>query len=172
MATLAWEIWEQLDGRAPDWFVTPVGQGTLLLGAWRGFQALVAAGLIDRPPRFFAVQAKRCAPLAKAMAAGSEEAAAFPARSTIAEGVAIVKPVRSRALLQALRENHGVTPVANEEEIVQAQTQLAQKGIYVEPTSATAAATLPQLRLHVSPGETVVVVLTGAGLKSPFKGGE
>lgn len=171
MATTAWEVWEQLGGRSPDWFVTPVGQGTLLLGAWRGFQTLLAAGLIDRLPRLVAAQAERCAPLAAAMAAACEEAESVPSQPTIAEGIAIVKPMRSRALLQALRESRGLTTIATEEQIGQAQARLAGGGIYVEPTSATAAAVLPQIEPHRSPGETIVVALTGSGLKSPPKGG-
>jgi len=169
MATTAWEIWEQLGGRAPDWFVTPVGQGTLLLGAWRGFQALLAAGLIERLPRLVAAQAERCAPLVSAMAAGWDEAEAIVPQTTIAEGIAIVKPVRSRAILQALRESHGLTPTVNEEQIVEAHTRLARMGIHVEPTSATAAAVLSALQPHVSTSETIVVALTGSGLKSPPK---
>ena len=167
MATTAWEIWEQLGGRGPDWFVTPVGQGTLLLGMWRGFQRLYAAGLIDRMPRLVAVQSERCSPLAQAMAAGREEAEAVPPQMTVAEGIAIVKPVRSRTLLKALRESKGLTPVATERDIEQAQIRLAQAGVFVEPTSAAAAAVLPEIRPRILPGETIVVALTGSGLKSP-----
>lgn len=170
MATAAWELWEQLDGRAPDWFVCPVGQGTLLLGAWRGFQALAAAGLIDRLPRLVAAQAAICAPLANAFRSGQPEAEAVPPASTIAEGIAIVQPVRSRAILQALRESHGLVLTATEDEIREAQRQLAHSGLYVEPTSATAAAVLRQLHPHVQNGETAVVALTGSGLKSPPAG--
>jgi threonine synthase len=166
MASAAWELWEHLGGRAPDWFVAPVGQGSFLLGVWRGFQALFGAGFIDRLPRLVAVQAERCAPLAVAMDAGREEAVAVPAQPTIAEGIAIVKPLRSRALLEALRESSGFTLVATEEQIGQAQGRLARMGINVEPTSATAAAVLPQLRPHITPGDTIVVALTGSGLKS------
>lgn len=169
MATVAWEIWEQLGSRAPDWFVAPVGQGTLFLGAWRGFQALRAAGLIDRLPRLVAAQAERCAPIAAAMAAGCKEAVTISPVKTVAEGIAIVKPVRSRALLEAIRESGGLTPVAAEEDIVEAQMRLARKGIYVEPTSATAVAILPEIQPQISPGETVVVVLTGSGLKTQAK---
>jgi threonine synthase len=167
MATTAWEVWEQLGGGAPDWFVAPVGQGSLLLGAWRGFQALLEAGLIDHLPRLVAAQAERCGPLAAAMDAGCDEAEAVSPQPTIAEGIAIVKPVRSRALLQALRESRGLTPVATEAQIARAQQRLAHTGIYVEPTSATAAAVLPQVQPHIASGETVVVTLTGLGLKSP-----
>jgi threonine synthase len=167
MATVAWEVWEQMDHQAPHWFVAPVGQGSLLLGAWRGFQNLEKAGLIHHMPRLVAAQAANCSPFSRAMRDGKEEAEAVPPESTVAEGIAIVKPVRSRSLLQALRESRGLTPVAADEEIVQAHTELARMGIFVEPTSATAAAVLPQIRPHMRPGETMVVALTGSGLKSP-----
>ena len=49
--TCAWEIWEQLGGKAPDWLIAPTGHGGTLLGAWRGFQHLQRAGLIDKLPR-------------------------------------------------------------------------------------------------------------------------
>ncbi|NOZ27407.1 MAG: pyridoxal-phosphate dependent enzyme [Chloroflexi bacterium] len=169
MATAAWEIWEQLGHRVPDWFVTPVGQGTLLLGVWRGFQALLTAGVSDRLPRLVAAQAERCAPLVTAMTAGRKEVEAVPAQSTVAEGIAIVQPVRGRALLAALRESDGIALVATETQISEAQERLARAGLYVEPTSATAAAVLPQIRPYVTPGEIVVVALTGSGLKSPPK---
>ncbi len=169
MATAAWEVWEQLGRQAPDWFVTPVGQGTLLLGVWRGFQSLLTARLIDHLPRLVAAQAERCAPLATAMSTGREETEAVSLQPTMAEGIAIVNPVRSRALLQALRESRGLTPVATEEQIAQAQAGLAHTGIHVEPTSAVAAAVMPQVQEHISPGETIVVALTGSGLKSPSR---
>ena len=54
--TYAFEIWEQLEGRAPDVLVVPVGNGTLVLGPYYGFQELLAAGLIKTMPRILAVQ--------------------------------------------------------------------------------------------------------------------
>ncbi|MDW8100444.1 MAG: pyridoxal-phosphate dependent enzyme [Anaerolineae bacterium] len=86
---------------------------------------------------------------------------------TIAEGSAIPKPIRSRALLQALQESCGLIFAVTEEEIAQAQTRLARADWYVESTSAVAAAALSQVQPHISPGERVVVVLTRSGLKSP-----
>jgi len=67
--TFAFELWEQLGGRAPGTVVLPAGNGTLLIGAAIGFKELVAAGLVDRVPRLVAVQAERCAPLARAVRA-------------------------------------------------------------------------------------------------------
>ena len=61
--SVAWEVWEQLGHRAPDWYVVPVGQGVHLLGVWLGFRRLRAAGFVDRLPRLAAVQPSRLAPL-------------------------------------------------------------------------------------------------------------
>ena len=41
--TLAFELWEQLGGRAPGTVVVPAGNGTLVLGLWLGFRELAAA---------------------------------------------------------------------------------------------------------------------------------
>ena len=57
--SVAWETWEQLGRRAPDWYVVPVGQGLHLLGVWLGFRRLMAAGLVRHLPRLVAVQAEQ-----------------------------------------------------------------------------------------------------------------
>ncbi len=52
-ATFAYETALQRDWAAPDAVVTPLGHGTLFLGAYRGFRALEAAGWIDEIPRLY-----------------------------------------------------------------------------------------------------------------------
>jgi len=81
--TYAFELWEQLDA-GPEALILPVGNGTLLLGAARGFRELHAAGLIDRPPAVIGVQSERCAPLARAWAAGATQPAQIEALPTVA----------------------------------------------------------------------------------------
>ncbi|GAA2568052.1 threonine synthase [Winogradskya consettensis] len=68
--TYVLELWEQSGGRLPETLVLPVGNGTLVLGAYLGCVELLSQGLIDRLPRIVAVQAARCAPLATAFADG------------------------------------------------------------------------------------------------------
>ena len=167
--TLAWEVWEQMGRRAPDWLVAPVGQGTVLLGAYRGFRVLREAGLIERTPRLVAVQSARCAPLQAAWTQGLDHVPAVPGEPTVAEGIRIVQPVRGRQLLQAIRESDGLVLTVAEEEILAAQTALAHQGLYVEPTSAVPVAALAQLRERVEAGQTIVVPLTGSGLKGVAK---
>jgi len=93
---------------------------------------------------------------------------------TIAEGTAIAKPVRTREVLAAIRRSGGAAVSVSEEEIVEAMNDLAKSGLYVEPTSASAAAALsgPLRRGVIRPEETTVVVLTGGGLKATQRIGE
>lgn len=166
MMTTAWEIWEQL-GRAPDVIVMPAGQGTNMAGMYRGFRALVGAKLIDKLPRFIAAQAEMVAPIARAFASGASEPAKVEPFKTIAEGIANTEPVHGRELLRIVRETGGAAVAASEEEIRAARLSLAQHGVFVEPTSATAIAVLEKIGTHIGDKETVVVSLTGNGLKSP-----
>jgi threonine synthase len=166
--TFAFEIWEQLGGRAPDVLVLPVGGGSLLLGAHLGFGALARAGRIRRPPRLVGVQAAACAPLARAVAAGLREPVAVEPEPTVAEGVRIGRPVRGRAVLSALALTSGTAVAVDEEAIRRAHRRLAGSGVFVEPSSAAAVAGLERLREArlVERGETVAVALTGNGLKT------
>jgi threonine synthase len=164
--SVAWEVWEQLGRRAPDWYVVPVGQGVHLLGVWLGFRRLRTAGLVDRLPRLVAVQADRLAPLCQAFDAGLEIVPAVEVtEASVAEGLAIAEPVRGRRLLQAIRDTGGTCVSVEEEAILEAQRQLAHHGFYAEPTSATAAAALPVVARLAGPDDTIVVPLTGSGLK-------
>jgi len=164
--TVAWELWEQLGRRAPDWYVVPVGQGVQLLGVWLGFRALRAAGLVPRLPRLVAVQAAALAPLCRAFEAGLEAVPAVePVQPSVAEGLSIAEPVRGKRLLQAIRETGGTCVAVGDEATLLAQRQLARRGLYVEPTSATAVAALGTVIQHAAPDETIIVPLTGSGLK-------
>ncbi|MBT8005021.1 MAG: pyridoxal-phosphate dependent enzyme, partial [Rhodospirillales bacterium] len=89
-------------------------------------------------------------------------------KPTIAEGTAIKRPIRLTEMLQALRESDGGTTTVKEAEIVDASLKLASSGLYVEPTSAHAAAAFAQLSAdgQIDPGDETVVILTGTGLKA------
>ena len=168
--TFAWELWEQLGGQAPDALVIPVGQGGLLLGAWLGFRRLLQAGLIARLPRLYAAQPELLAPIARAFNAGADEIdEIIPVGKSLAEGLAIVKPVRGRRILQALRESGGAGLSVSEADIRKAYYDLARRGLFAEPSSATAAAALPQVRQLAGENARIVVALTGSGLKSPLE---
>lgn len=167
MKTTAWEIWEQL-ARPPDVIVMPAGQGTNMVGMYRGFVALQDAGVISKLPRFIAAQSAMVAPIALAYERGESEPARVEPYKTIAEGIANSQPVHGRELLRLIRETGGAAVSAGEDEIRAARVNLARHGIFVEPTSATAIAVLDKLLPQITPNETIVVSLTGNGLKAPL----
>jgi threonine synthase len=164
--TFAFELWQQLGGRAPDDLVLPVGNGTLLLGAAKGFAELHEAGLVPLPPRLIAVQAAACAPVAAAWRAGLPTTAPVTPGPTRAEGIAIPAPVRGRQILTAVAGSGGRVVTVDEEAILDACRSLAGLGVYVEPTAAATYAGV-QAHLAEEAGDRLVVFpLCGAGLKS------
>jgi len=164
--SLAWELWQQTGQRSPDCYVVPVGQGVHLLGVWLGFRRLHAAGLIQRLPRLIAVQLTLMAPLCRAFEAGLDTVPALePGKPSVAEGLAIAAPVRGRRLLQAVRESGGTCIMVEEAAIHAARRQLAHLGFYVEPTSAIAIAALEAVKALAGPDASIVIPLTGSGLK-------
>ena len=166
--TLAFELWEQLGFSVPDVVVVPVGYGSNVLGLRIGFDELVRRGEIARMPRIYGVQAANCSALGAAVDAGVDHDVPFDAKPTIAGGIAAQKPVRVAEVLAALRDTGGGLVRVSEEEIVSGLRALLRCGLFVEPTSAAAAAGLTQLQAGglLAPGETVVLVLTGSGLKA------
>jgi threonine synthase len=167
--TLAFELWEQLGLRAPDAVVVPLGYGSNVLGLSIGFDELRRRGEIARLPRIYGVQAANCSAFGAAVDAGADCAVPFDAQPTIARGIASLKPVRVAEVLAALRDNGGGLVRVSEGDIASGLRTLMAGGLYVEPTSAAAAAGLAQLEAggQLAPGETVVLVLTGSGLKAP-----
>ena len=159
--TLAYELWEDLGFRAPDNVLIPTGAGSNVLGCDIGFGELLRSGEIDLLPRLFAVQPANCAPLCASFTSGAEDYMPIEALPTIAEGTAIAKPVRRCEVLAAIRRSGGAAVSVSEEEIVEAMIDLAKSGLYVEPTSASAAAALGGLlrRGVIRTEETTVVVL-------------
>jgi threonine synthase len=166
--TLAYELWEDLGFRAPDNVIIPTGAGSNVLGCDIGFGELLRHGEIDRLPRLFAAQPENCAPLHASFIAGREDVASVEVKPTIAEGTAIARPVRGRDVLQALRRSKGGTVAVSEDEILAAVIALAATGLYVEPTSANAAAAFDRLLAsgEIEPRETTVLIMTGTGLKA------
>lgn len=171
MKTIAFEIWEQLGHRAPGAVLAPAGYGSIVLGLFEGFAALVRGGEIDRLPRLIGVQAAACAPLHRAWANGTADVEPVAGAPTAAEGIACVRPVRGRRLLQAVRESRGGYEVVSEEEIWAGLDALARQGIFVEPTSAVVAAAFARLGQTTLAGVDgpVVLYLSGAGLKAVDK---
>jgi len=164
MATLAFELVEQLDG-PPGAVILPVGQGTLLLGGDLGFKAMVEAGAVDHGPRWIGVQARACAPLWAIHTSGAAGLGWTAEGETLAEGIRTIQPLRGDAVLQVVEASRGRILAVEEDEISAGRDELSRRGLYVEPTSAVVWPALMAVLDNLP--DPVVVVLTGSGYKSP-----
>ena len=163
--TYIYEVFEQL-GRIPDNLIIPVGNGTLFLGAVKALEHLYDSGSIPRFPRIYALQSEKCDPLYRAATQGEDLPAAVSPSPTLAEGIAIGKPMRGRKIL-ALAKKWDVRFVqAPEAGILEARAALARKGFYVEHTTAANYTALEAVRREYGDVRDVLITLCGAGLKS------
>ncbi len=163
-ATVGMEIAAQREWSVPDVVVTPLGHGTLCLGAYRGFRALHEAGWTDAIPRLLGVQAAGTAPLVAARH-GADAAAG---ENDAADGIQIAEPARREQILAAIERTGGDAVAVGRAATEAARERLDRAGISVEPTCAVGPAALSDLRERglVGPDEDVVVALTGSGLKA------
>ncbi len=164
--TVALEIMEQLDWKAPDYIGISVGDGCTIAGLWKGLKDLYAIGFIERLPRLISAQAEGCCPLNRAIETGEpwhpmEE-------NTLADSIAVGVPRNADKALMAIRESNGLTVNVSDEEIMAAQKLLGRTcGVFGEPAGVTGAAGLKKLceQGKIPADATVVSVVTGNGLK-------
>ncbi|MBU5484731.1 threonine synthase [Clostridium sp. MSJ-11] len=166
--TYAYEIYEQLKGEIPEALIIPVGNGTLVLGAYYGFKDLLKLGLIEKLPKIIAVQSQYCAPIYEAFVENKNYTIEVKNTGTLAEGIAIADPKRGGQILEAIRDTSGEIILAPEDDILKTRDDLALKGFYIEPTTAsTFAGYFKYVReTGFNPSGKVIIPLCGSGLKS------
>lgn len=147
--TMGLELAEQLGWRFPDAIIYPTGGGTGLIGMWKAFQELIAAGWIDesaKRPRMISAQASGCAPIVRAFLAGEARATPWPDPQTHASGLRVPAPLGDRLILRALRESEGDAEAADEAEIREATFEIAGRtGIDASPEGGCALAACRRL---------------------------
>jgi threonine synthase len=167
--TLAFEIAEQLGWRLPDAVVCPIASGALFSKVHQGFAELRELGLVEgEPPRLYGGQAAGCAPVAAAFA---EDRRVVPLRPrTVARSLAIGNPADGDLAVATAQVSQGAVYAVAEEEIGENMALLAEtSGVFGE---TAAGVTLGALREAVRRGvvgsqDTVVLLVTGDGLKTP-----
>ena len=153
-------------GRLPERILIPVGNGTLFLGALQALEHLLESWCIPQMPEIIAVQGENCDPLLQAALRGEDVPADVTPRPTLAEGIAIGKPMRGSEILAYARK-YGIRFVhAPEEEILPTRAALAKKGIYCEHTTAANYAAYLQYCKEYGPSPDCLITMCGAGLKS------
>lgn len=165
--TLGLEIAMQMGWRLPAAIIYPTGGGTGLIGMWKAFLELRAAGwLSDEMPRMFSVQSTGCAPIVRAWEAGAQTAEPWTEPWTIASGLRVPGPLGDKLMLRILRETNGAAVAVGDDLMTElAGFGMREEGVDFSPEGgASLAAALELKRRGLLPEEGRVVVFnTGAG---------
>ena len=159
--TGAFEVCDQL-GRAPDYHLIPVGNAGNITAYWRGYREYHRAGRVKELPRMVGFQAAGAAPIF--------ENRVIEEPRTVATAIKIGNPASWGPALEAMKDSRGWIDIVTDEEILRAYRVLAhEEGIFMEPASAATVAGLIKLVKagRFEPGSTLVLTLTGHGLKDP-----
>jgi threonine synthase len=159
--TGAFEVVDQL-GRAPDYHLIPVGNAGNITAYWRGYREYHRDGKIGSLPRMIGFQAAGAAPI--------YENRVIEEPRTVATAIKIGNPASWGPALEAMKDSHGWIDIVTDEEILRAYRMLArEEGIFMEPASAATVAGLIKIVKagRIEPGSTLVLTLTGHGLKDP-----
>jgi threonine synthase len=166
--TAAFEIIDDL-GDAPDFHLLPVGNAGNITAYWLGYREYQILRKSTKLPAMIGFQAAGAAPIFYNRVIEKPE--------TVASAIRIGNPASWKQASSAIAESHGAIDVVTDEEILEAQTWLAQReGIFVEPASAASIAGLFKCCdstdaafpiQKIPDGARIVCTVTGHGLKDP-----
>ena len=165
--TPAFEIAEAFDWNVPDHLIVPGGNLANSSALGKGFREMKELGLVSRVPRISVIQAEGANPLVRSLAANGGASLEPVEAHTRATAIRIGNPASWRKAARVIQETGGWCLDVSEAEIAIAKAELGSEGLGCEPASAVTLAGLKKLRAQgaVSPGETVVLLLTGHTLK-------
>ena len=167
--SIAFELFEQMNGQLPDFLAVPLGSGGLCRGILKGFEELKQSGIISAMPRIVGTQAAGNSPTVDAFEKSADRIERFHNSLTLDHVLENPYPPSGNQVLRKLRAYKGILLKVNDEEILKAMQLLARDGLFAQPASATALAGLARAVEHklISAGSRAVVVVTGSGLKYP-----
>ena len=157
--TASFEIVDAL-GFAPDLHILPVGNAGNISAYWLGYHEYAEAGMAKKTPAMWGFQAAGAAPLVLGKPVDNPE--------TVATAIRVGNPASWALAIAARDDSGGRIEAVTDAEILQAQRELASRdGVFVEPASAAGVAGLLQAAHagEVERGQTIVVTVTGHGLK-------
>jgi threonine synthase len=166
--TAAFEVIDEM-GDAPDFHLLPVGNAGNITAYWAGYLEFHAQGRSTRLPAMIGFQAAGAAPIFHQRVIDEPE--------TIASAIRIGNPASWQQARSTIVESRGAIDAVSDDEILAAQTWLAQhEGIFVEPASAAPIAGLFKCCdsghaaysfQEIPEGSRIVCTVTGHGLKDP-----
>ena len=163
----AFELWEQMQARIPDYIAVPTSACGHIRGIFKGFRELKKAGLSNRLPKMIVVQPANNNPLVNAIKNNFDEPVPVTNVQTIAKALSSGDPPGGAEILEKSRTFNWLAEEVTEAEIIESQRLLARSGFFVEPASATSLFALKKLRQNgkIEKNAFIVLVLTGSGLK-------
>lgn len=159
--TAAFEVVEVL-GDAPDIHIVPVGNAGNYTAYFRGYSEELERGETSKLPHMFGFQAAGSAPIVRGHVIKDPE--------TIASAIRIGNPASWALATAAHDASKGYFGAIDDDKILEAYRILASEvGIFVEPASAISVAGLLERSDagKIPKGATVVLTVTGHGLKDP-----
>ena len=166
--TLAYEVVEQLNWETPDFAFIPVASGSLLTMIWKGLNEFKELGFINElRTRLVACQPKGCNPVVQAFRTDGRIRPVKP--NTIEKSLAIGNPADGIYAIRALKQSNGLAYDVSDEEIIEGIRLLAKtEGIFTETAGGVVIASLKRAVEEgaIDSGDTVVVYITGNGLKT------
>lgn len=167
--TFSFEILEQLGWKAPKHIVVPMAGGSLITKIDKAIREFQMTGLIDSADtKVHGAQATGCNPISAAVKAG-EEIFTPVKPNTIARSIAIGNPADGYYAIETIRRSGGWAEDATDEEIVEGMKLLAEtEGVFTETAGGATVAAARKLiqQGRIPPDESVVVSITGNGLKT------
>ena len=169
--TMGYEIAEQFSWKLPDVILYPAGGGTGLIGIWKAFREMQAIGWLASDialPRLVAVQATNCQPLVESYEGRQADAKQYIGQPTIANGLAVPRPIGEKLMLQVLHESDGTTLGISDQDMVTGVRDLGQhEGFFVAPEGAALWIAARQLLQSgwLSADEHILLLNTGNGQK-------
>lgn len=166
--TLGLEIAEQLGWTLPGAIIYPTGGGTGLIGMWKAFLELIAAGWVSGPmPKLVSVQSTGCAPVVRAFEEKKSTCEPWKDPWTVASGLRVPGPLGGALILRGIRESHGAAVGVTDDQLLEGAGLLSSlEGVDACPEggAAVAAARILLSKGLLAPNEPVVVFNTGAGV--------
>jgi len=157
--TAAFEIVDDLSD-APDFHLLPVGNAGNITAYWAGYREYQTHGRSTKSPAMIGFQAAGAAPIFHNKVISNPE--------TIASAIRIGNPASWKQARAAMDESKGDVDLVTDQEILTAQSWLAQnEGIFVEPASAASIAGLLNWSQKFRERSQIVCTVTGHGLKDP-----
>ncbi len=161
--SVGYEIADEMEA---DYIISPIGNGTLIHGIWKGLKEFKNVRLLKKLPKLVGVQSSGCNTVVKAFKNGSD--CVKPVKpKTIASAIACGNPLDGLEALQVLRESKGMVETVTDREILRAKNYLAKKeGLFAEPAGAVTLAGLMKLKTRLEKNARIVLIVSGNGLKT------